>query len=112
MRKIKIDLLAACLLWTIVLQLPRTAAVLQEDDSGKTWRRSGEMGCAFPLAVTQWDSRLRYQGWKCQDSIPLDEFRSLTVWQKGEHFITVFLWQIRIGHTGFAWGECGCDQPE
>lgn len=112
MQKVKIDLLAACLLWAIVLQLPRTATVLQEDDSGKTWRQSGEMSCAFPLAVTQWDSGLRYQGWKCQDSIPLGQYRSLTVWQKGEQVITVFLWQVRIGQTGFAWGERGSEQSE
>jgi len=106
------DLLAAVLLWAVVLQLPRSAVVLQEDASGKTWRQSGEMSCAFPLAVTQWDSRLRYQGWVCQDRIPMGKYRSLSVWQKGEQRITVFLWQIRIGRTGFAWGERGSAEPE
>ncbi len=106
MRKfINQGLLAAVLLWAVVLQLPQGAVVQQEDDSGKTWRQSGEMNCAFPLAVTQWDSRLRYQGWKCKDRIPMDQYRSLSVWQKDEQQITVFLWQIKIGQTGFAWGE-------
>jgi len=113
MRKISNhDLLAALLLWAVVLQLPRSAVVQQEDDSGKTWRQSGEMSCAFPLAVTQWDSRLRYQGWVCQDRIPMDQYRSLSVWQKGEQRITVFLWQIKIGQTGFAWGERASAGPE
>ncbi len=112
MRYWKKDFFLLFLLWAVLLQLPRGAVVLQEDESGKTWRQSGEMSCAFPLALTQWDSRLRYQGWRCQDRIPMERGRSLTVWQKGDQQITVFLWQIKIGQTGFAWGERNSAEAE
>ena len=98
-------LLFSALAASFILTLPPDARVTSEGVPGQGWIQSGEMNCALMAAVRQWDSFMGRQGWKKVHAFDMPKRRTVSVWSKGKHNVTLLLWEKEIGKSGFSWGE-------
>lgn len=71
-----------------------------------TWEFTGETNTNFVTARAKIHAELMHQGWRPEQRIPLDESispRMLQTFRKGKLELTLMLWKIDIGTTGFAY---------
>ena len=84
-------------------KLPVRAKVLEEE-SAKGWLASGEARLAFEQAKMQFAIRLEAAGWRLRHAIALGEGRELETWTRGQDELTLMLWRISSGRSGFSYG--------
>lgn len=92
------------------LDLPPLASVQNTDDSGTTWRLSGELPGNLPVARREFGAALRRQGWRGKLRIPLDRGArkaELVLWSKADRRVLLMLWDTAPGRCGFSIGEEG-----
>ena len=89
-----------------LFRLPIAAKVLERNVDGKGWREQGVLGVTFVQSAGQFKSALAQSGWKFQHSVPVvgANGRTLYTWKRGTETITLMLWRIDVGKTGFSWG--------
>jgi len=91
-----------------LIRLPPLALVQQTDDSGDTWRESGEHPASFAATRSDFRVCLNRQGWHRLKTISLGKHprpSEITVWQKGSRRVLLMLWERSVGKSGFAWQE-------
>ena len=91
-------------------ELPPLAELQREDDSGKTWRKSGELPGSFLVARKDMMRCLDRRGWVVNKIIPLGKTSrrsELLTWEKGSRRLLLMLWEIEPGTCGFSMGEEG-----
>ena len=72
----------------------------------ETWEFSGETDTNFVTATAKIRAQLLHQGWRPEKRIPLDEYlspRVIHTFLKGDLELTLMLWKIDNGITGFAY---------
>ena len=72
----------------------------------ETWEFTGETNTNFVTATAKIRAQLLHQGWRPEKRIPLDENlspRVIHTFQKGDLELTLMLWKIDNGITGFAY---------
>ena len=90
------------------LDLPKAAVVTTEDQSGKTWRQTGEMAVALPVAQRDFTGCLQRQGWKLKQVIPMGEKREeceILVFSAGSRKLLLMLADNGPGRCTFSLGE-------
>lgn len=91
----------------VSLRLPVNAVVVSEDVTGTTWRQNAILRVTYTAAVNQLKAVIGQQGWRLKQELTLGTVasdRSLLVFARGETDITVMVWKISVGETGFSWG--------
>ena len=91
----------------VSLRLPVNAVVVSEDVSGTTWRQNAVLRVTYTAAVNQLKAVIGQQGWRLKQELTLGTAasdRSLIVFTRGKTDITVMVWKISVGETGFSWG--------
>lgn len=89
-----------------VFKVPDEAINIKTNDSGKTWRMTGEL----PLSVSEAEKRLRQkietEGFIFLHEIPMrqDKVKKLLAWKKDNARLILFIWEIDERKTGFSWG--------
>lgn len=92
-------------------RLPPSARVTESNLSAGGWLESGVVMLTFVQAEAGFMSEMSRQGWKFVHSTTLNEGltagtsrRRLLVWRLGDCEMTLMLWRIDVGNTGFSWG--------
>lgn len=86
--------------------LPVGAKVIDSSKDGKGWQERGEFRVTFVNAQQQFTSACSKNGWKFVHVVPLalSVGHSLYTWKRGSQELTLMLWRIDVGRTGFSWG--------
>ena len=86
--------------------LPLSARVAEGAADGGGWLEKGVMDVTFVQAAGQFKAALAQGGWVLQHAVPLSgaNSRTLYTWRRGSEEITLMLWRIDVGKTGFSWG--------
>lgn len=89
-----------------LFRLPPTAYVAERSKDGKGWLEQGIVSVTFVQAEGQFRSSLARNGWRFLHAIPLAGHggRTLYTWKRGSQELTLMLWRIDVGRTGFSWG--------
>lgn len=89
-----------------ICPLPISAHVTTESPDGKGWLQSGCMPVTLASARQQFASCLTAAGWHFVHSIPIEpqNNRILFLWRREGKDLTMMLWRIDVGTTGFSWG--------
>ncbi len=85
-------------------QLPVGAKVLSTSADGKGWMANCEIRLSFRQTQAQLASRLDGAGWVHVHTIRLGRDRSLETWSRGPHELTLMVWRIAAGRSGFSYG--------
>ncbi len=90
------------------LRLPPLARLEGIDDTGETWRQTGEMPTAYLSALQDMQKCLRQQEWKLIQQVPFrsetGKRRNLMTWQHKHERILVLVSELAADKTGLAWG--------
>lgn len=86
--------------------LPLSAHVTQTSVKNGGWTEAGTIGVVFVQAEGSFKSAMAQSGWKFLHKVSLGGYnvRSLYTWRKGNRELTLMLWRIDVGKTGFSWG--------
>lgn len=86
--------------------LPVGAKITDSSESGKGWKERGVVGVTFVNAQKQFRSACAKNGWQFVHAVPLtlSVGHSLYTWRRGSQELTLMLWRIDVGRTGFSWG--------
>ena len=86
--------------------MPVAAETLETTKDGKGWQETGVARMTYVQTEGQFKASLAQSGWKYLHSVALSSRneRSLLTWKKGNRELTVMLWRIDVGRTGFSWG--------
>ena len=72
----------------------------------ESWEFTGETNTNFVTASAKIEAELMHQGWRREKRIPLDESiapQVIRTFRRGELELTLMLWKIDNGITGFAY---------
>ena len=84
--------------------LPVRAKVVETAADGKGWRASGEIAVSFQQAQAQLVAKATAAGWVHIHTIPLGKDRILEAWTRGGEELTLMVWRIAPGRSGFSYG--------
>ena len=86
--------------------MPMTANVTETSKDGKGWQEQGFVGVTYVQAEGQFKAALSRDGWVFLHKVPLAGLnsRALYTWKRGGRSVTLMLWRIDVGKTGFSWG--------
>lgn len=84
--------------------LPLRAKVTETSADGKGWKSTGEIAVSFQQAQAQLTAKLSAAGWAHLHTIPLGNGRTLEAWSKGSEELTLMVWRIAPGRSGFSYG--------
>lgn len=68
------------------------------------WPESGEMALSFEQAKIKLGVRAQADGWRHVHTIPLGRDRILEAWERGPEEMTLMVWRIAPGRTGWSSG--------
>jgi hypothetical protein len=84
--------------------LPTKAKVSETAAEGGGWTASGEIGVSLKQAQAQFASKAAAAGWTHLHTIPVGRDRTLEAWTRGGKELTLMLWRIGPGKSGFSYG--------
>lgn len=89
--------------------MPEDFRLLLRDDSGKTWRETGEFAMSQDAALVILREAMKAQGYAERFDIGGDDGGNpdsghVMLWIKGDEEIIVSLWKKSGGRTGCSWG--------
>ena len=86
--------------------LPLAATVTETSKDGKGWVEQGVIGVTYVQAEGQFKAALAQSGWSFQHKVSLARAnnRAIYSWKRGGRSVTMMLWRIDVGRTGFSWG--------
>ncbi len=95
-----------------LFRLPLAACVVERSGDGKGWLEQGVIGVTYVQAEGQFKSALTRDGWVFLHAVPLAgaNERTLYSWKRGRFSVTLMLWRIDVGKTGFSWGVADADK--
>lgn len=82
--------------------LPPGAKVVVGD--GKGWLANGELKLSFKAAQNRLATTIAASGWLHLHVIELGQDRVLDTWTRGDEELTVMVWRISAGRSGFSYG--------
>ncbi len=84
--------------------LPVRAKIVETAADGKGWKANGEMPVSFQQAQAQLTAKVSAAGWAHLHTIPLGSGRVLEAWSRGSEELTLMVWRIAPGKSGFSYG--------
>ena len=100
-------------------RLPPSACVTESSASGGGWLESGVVSLTYVQTEASFMSEMSRQGWKFVHSTTVNEGvaagtnrRRLLLWRLGSREMTLMLWRIDVGKTGFSWGIAEAHKTE
>ena len=84
--------------------MPVRAKVTETAADGKGWMASGEIAVSFEQAKAQFGSKIAAAGWTHLHAIALGRNRMLEAWSRGSEELTLMVWRIAPGRSGFSYG--------
>lgn len=84
-------------------KLPAGAKVTQAQD-GKGWLGSGSLPLSFTAAKARLGTAISAAGWAHLHTIELSKDRVLEAWSRRDEELTVMVWRIAAGRSGFSYG--------
>ena len=89
-----------------LFRMPISAKVTERSADGKGWREQGVLDVTFVQSAGQFKAALAQDGWRFLHAVPVGgaNMRSLYSWKRGNQTVTLMLWRIDVGKTGFSWG--------
>lgn len=96
-------------------RLPISATVEKSDAKAGGWKTIGTMSVSFRQARSQFASRLAASGWAHLHTIKLGKGRTVEAWHRGGEELTLMVWSLRPGKSGFSYGvskKAGAAQTE
>lgn len=84
--------------------MPVTARVGETAADGKGWKANGEIGVSFKQAQAQFVAKIASAGWAHLHTISLGRDRVLEAWSRGGEELTMMIWRIAPGRSGFSYG--------
>ena len=86
--------------------LPPGAKVAEAADA-KGWQANGTIGLSFVQAKARLGTAISNAGWSHLHTIELSKDRILEAWSRGAEELTVMIWRISGGRSGFSYGISG-----
>lgn len=71
---------------------------------GVGWPESGEMALSFEQAKIKLGVKANAEGWQHVHTIPLGKDRIVEAWDRGAEEMTLMVWRIAAGRTGWSKG--------
>lgn len=87
--------------------LPPSVTSVTGSVDGKGWTANGELKLAFKSAQARLSTSLAASGWAHVHTITLGKDRVLDAWSRGDEELTVMVWRISAGRSGFSYGVPG-----
>lgn len=84
--------------------LPVRAKVTETAADGKGWKANGSVPVSFQQAKAQFGSKIAAAGWAHLHTIQLGSGRVLEAWSRGSEELTLMVWRISPGVSGFSYG--------
>lgn len=84
--------------------MPVRAKVTETAADGKGWQASGEIAVSFEQAKAQFGSKIAAARWVHLHAIALGRDRMLEAWSRGGEELTLMVWRIAPGRSGFSYG--------
>lgn len=82
-------------------------AKVAETANAKGWSASGTIGLSFAQAKARLGSAISSAGWTHLHTIELSKDRVLEAWSRGLDELTVMIWRVSSGRSGFSYGISG-----
>jgi len=84
--------------------LPVRAKIVQAAADGKGWNANGEVSVSFQQARAQFAAKISAAGWGHLHTITLGKDRTLEAWSRENEELTLMIWRIAPGRSGFSYG--------
>lgn len=84
--------------------MPVRANVTETSADGKGWKANGEIAVSFEQAQAQFVAKIAAAGWAHLHTISLGRDRVLEAWSRGGEELTMMVWRIAPGKSGFSYG--------
>ena len=84
--------------------MPVNAHVTNASADGRGWKANGEIGVSFNQAQAQFAVKVAAAGWTHLHTISLGRNRVLEAWSRGGEELTMMIWRIAPGRSGFSYG--------
>lgn len=84
-------------------RLPPGAQV-EESADGKGWQANGTLPMSFQAAQKRLAAAASASGWEHVHTISLGPDRILDAWSRGGNELTVMVWRMAPGKSGFSYG--------
>lgn len=92
-------------------QLPPAARVMESNFASGGWFESGVVKLTYVQAEASFMSEMSRRGWKFVHATTLNDGmtagtsrRRLLLWRNGRQELTMMLYRLDVGVTGFSWG--------
>lgn len=86
--------------------LPIAAKVETGDAKAGGWKASGTVAVSFRQARAQFAVKIAAAGWTHMHTINLGKDRTVEAWQRGGEELTLMIWALGPGKSGFSYGVC------
>ena len=86
--------------------LPPGAKVVKAAGA-KGWQANGTIGLSFAQARARLGTAISSAGWSHLHTIKLSRNRVLEAWSRGAEELTVMIWRVSSGRSGFSYGISG-----
>ena len=84
--------------------LPVHAQLSTTAPDGRGWKVNGEISVSFEHAQAQLAAKVAAAGWAHIHTISLGRDRVLDAWSRGREELTLMIWRIAPGRSGFSYG--------
>lgn len=84
--------------------LPIAATLEKGDAAAGGWKASGTVGVSYRQARAQFAVKVAAAGWAHMHTIKLGKDRTVEAWQRGGEELTLMIWAIGPGQSGFSYG--------
>lgn len=84
--------------------LPLAATLAEGDAKAGGWKASGTVAVSFRQARAQFAVKIAAAGWTHMHTINLGKDRTVEAWQRGGEELTLMIWALGPGKSGFSYG--------
>jgi len=96
--------LAACVFLLAATAATNLVPKASAPGRGVGWPESGEMALSFEQAKIKLGVKAQAEGWRHIHTIQLGKDRVLEAWDRGGEEMTLMVWRIRAGYSGWSRG--------
>ena len=84
--------------------LPISATLEKGDAKAGGWKASGSIAVSYRQARAQFAVKVAAAGWTHMHTINLGKDRTVEAWQRGGEELTLMIWALEPGKSGFSYG--------
>ena len=84
--------------------LPIAATLAEGDAKAGGWKASGTIAVSYRQARAQFAVKVAAAGWAHMHTIKLGKDRTVEAWQRGGEELTLMIWAVGPGKSGFSYG--------